>query len=753
MHLRVTLLLFFIHSFIPSLTSAKVSYTMAGVSETQTLCYNSIDDGGKCIYVQRSVRNNPDFDLERSAQSDNFVIFWGANIEGDPRDSILNPELWFDPDYILEVSEAFFDYVTDTIGFLDPEGENTSRYKFEIVMNGTWTEQFTGWAFGGPVDNTTGGLWIHPRSSRGPGVIVHEIGHACQGMVTIDNPGRGFHAPYSGFFWEGHTEFLRGVYVGDNWQRLLQRYIMTSMMHFSTIRRYYQNFAFLEYLADEYGFETINAMWHESDMTVDHPLTSLRDKVMQYTQDDLNDDIARSAMRNVTWDGYSREGIREAFSGLDNQYLSRMYTILDTVAGEPGWYIVPEYLAPADYGYNIIPLFPDDGTEKIRVKFTGLENLNAGGAGSRYGFVAVDRDNNVRYSEVFSDTDREAGFYLAPGDEYIYMVVSGAPSEHHNYGYDPEGDFIWEPGYPKYYRYPYKVSFEGALPAGHKRGYNSKRDLYPGSTHINGGGWVAQTARVDGSAFVGPDAQVLGKAKVSGNARIEGYAIVSDNAAISGHAIVRDHASVTGNSVIEDYSLVEKTSFVHDSKISDKAVVSGSAVIMGNSQLSGRAVAKDLAFLRGRIISGTAVVGGDSENYNNISYGTYLSNRRSGQPDGAVIHELNADVNPMWAEYHYPEGRRPSRPIGLKVYNNEEGIAELNWEPSESLFCDPQYYVLKKTGEDWTVIGTSWLNNFSVEGLQNGKEYIFKIQATDRSGNLSEKSNAALVKTEYENQR
>ncbi len=54
------------------------------------------------------VRNNPDFDLSRSAESENFVIFWGSKIEGDPRDSVLNPDLWFDPDYILDISEEFF---------------------------------------------------------------------------------------------------------------------------------------------------------------------------------------------------------------------------------------------------------------------------------------------------------------------------------------------------------------------------------------------------------------------------------------------------------------------------------------------------------------------------------------------------------------------------------------------------------------------------------------------------------------------
>ena len=41
----------------------------------------------------------------------------------------------------------------------------------------------------------------------------------------------------------------------------------------------------------------------------------------------------------------------------------------------------------------------------------------------------------------------------------------------------------------------------------------------PAHRHVNGGGWVADTARVDATAYVGPMAQVSGEAWVSGEAR------------------------------------------------------------------------------------------------------------------------------------------------------------------------------------------------------------------------------------------
>ena len=45
--------------------------------------------------------------------------------------------------------------------------------------------------------------------------------------------------------------------------------------------------------------------------------------------------------------------------------------------------------------------------------------------------------------------------------------------------------------------------------------------------HKNGGGWVANTARVEETAYIGPDAQVSGVALVSGNAQVSGAALVS----------------------------------------------------------------------------------------------------------------------------------------------------------------------------------------------------------------------------------
>ena len=57
--------------------------------------------------------------------------------------------------------------------------------------------------------------------------------------------------------------------------------------------------------------------------------------------------------------------------------------------------------------------------------------------------------------------------------------------------------------------------------------FQDGRGPVPAHQHPNGGGWVADTARVAASACVGRDAWVCGDAEVSGDARVYGDARVS----------------------------------------------------------------------------------------------------------------------------------------------------------------------------------------------------------------------------------
>ncbi|MBN2698441.1 MAG: T9SS type A sorting domain-containing protein [Bacteroidales bacterium] len=695
-----------------------------------------INDGtDKEIVLQNAVRTNAGFSWDRTAQSDDFIVYWGEKITGEPTDAV-NGDLAFDPQNILGILEDLLVYFVDTIHFItNPDTLNMGRYKHEVVMNETWNSGFTGWAFGGWADEKIGGMWIHPRATNGPATLAHEFTHMNQCMVFLQYPGYGLNMPYAGFFWESHANFMMKNYTDTYTGVQPERYIFTSMMQYSTTRRHYQNLYFLDYLVDKYGMETVNDIWRKGDPESSHPLTSLRDSVLRYTQDDLNDEFGYHAMKNVTWDYSGGEKIRAAIRSVDPIYVQRMYTVPDSVFDEPGTFVVPEYLAPGDYGYNIIPLYPDAGSSEVTIHFTGLENQPAGGAGWRYGFVGVDHSGTPRYSTLFSDSEGTATFTLSPSDSTIYFVVTGAPQRHHNYP--------WEPGYPKVYRYPYLFQIEGALPEGHKPGYNSLKETHPGAPHPNGGGWVASTAGVAPTAYVGPNAQVLGTARVLHNARIEDYAIVKDNSVVSENAIVRDHAIVGGGSIVSHDAIVEKSARVFsDSRIRDKAVVTGSALLYGTT-LTGSAVAKDLARLYYVSHSGTTIIGGDAEEHDGYSAGTHLQMSRSSGNDGLINHPANLDVNPAWEVYIYPKGEKPAPPANLAPVETTDHSVTLSWDQAPD-YREVESYYLFREGELLEIIsGTA----ATVSNLSPQTTYSFAVKAVDRSGNVSAYSEIIDVTT------
>jgi len=91
----------------------------------------------------------------------------------------------------------------------------------------------------------------------------------------------------------------------------------------------------------------------------------------------------------------------------------------------------------------------------------------------------------------------------------------------------------------------------------------------PAHRHVNGGGWVANTATVEDSAFVGEDARVGGNAWVGGNALVLGCAWVLGNARVGGNA------RVSGNALVLD-----------DAQVCGDAEVSGNAQALRDARIS-----------------------------------------------------------------------------------------------------------------------------------------------------------------------
>lgn len=110
----------------------------------------------------------------------------------------------------------------------------------------------------------------------------------------------------------------------------------------------------------------------------------------------------------------------------------------------------------------------------------------------------------------------------------------------------------------------------------------------PAHHHVNGGGWVAETAEVAPTAFVGPDAAVFGSARVLDNSIVDNLAWVLGNATVAGTASIIEDAEVSGNARITGSARIEGSAWVSgDAVVEDEAVVGGRARLSASARISG----------------------------------------------------------------------------------------------------------------------------------------------------------------------
>ena len=593
----------------------------------------------KKVYIPNEWKNGTfDYSFQRSAQSDNFIIFWGPLAGTDPRTA--PSDIAFDPAKVLETAEELYGFYIDSLRFLSDTGGLLAEWKMILVMLHTW-EGVEGWAFGGNYDGTTGAMWMHPHAASDGPTLAHEFTHAMQNYTWMMFPGHSFvNHDYVGFFWETHAEFMAMQRYPDIAKYFdMARWLNTSQFHWSSTRHHYQAFIFLQFVKELDGLELINRMWRESNIG-EHPLETYM-RLTGRSQQELNDLFGQYAMKNVHWDYEIGDRLRERIATLPEVFRLNPEIIPDALDPAEGLYQIQDHRAPQDYGYNHIQLYPvradscDETIVQIRLK--GYDET-AGDAGWRWGLVARDSVGNIRYSEMMRD-EGELEFRMEEDEKELFLVVSGAPDRHHNYA--------WEAGFPRIWRYPYAFRLRGAFPEGHQPGYTRVPEGVAGAPHPNGGGFVASTARVAPTAYVAPGACVLDRAEVSGQARIEGHALVKHNARIGENARLRDYvtigedASLTGRAEVSGHAWV-----FGGNRISGDAVVRGHSVIFG-TQVYGQALLEDNIFCWGAELYGTVKLGGDAEYFRPCSAGTYLQVQGAyGRDcDGLDVHPANEYLN------------------------------------------------------------------------------------------------------------
>ncbi len=361
-----------------------------------------------------------DFSYKRMVQSDNLALFWHKEYGDNP---MANPDTsrLFDPEKALDECERFYNYYVNELKLVLKGKSLTDKYKMLIYVFGG----NEGTAFGGGEEEKVGILWTPAiRINKEPfGALAHEMAHCFQYLSRIDcgtgprGPIMEMSAQY--MLWQVYPEWM----TFENYH--LEAFLKGTHYAFLHPENMYHSPYVLEYWAEKHGKEFFGELSRKT-LEGEDPVTTYK-RINSLTQEQFNDEIFDASRKFITWDLKRIEDVARQYA---NQHKS---TLVD--AGD-GWYRIDSSNCPQNYGYNGIKLnVPAAGTEVV-MNFKGIAGtegysaVKTDKAGWRYGFLASLKDGSRVYGDVFKDTEGTASFKVPENTEYLWLVVSGAPTEH-----------------------------------------------------------------------------------------------------------------------------------------------------------------------------------------------------------------------------------------------------------------------------------------------------------------------------------
>lgn len=388
-----------------------------------------------------------EFCNQRSAQSDDLAMFWAKEYGDDPTKN-ADPKKRFDPQQSLVECERFYRYYIDVLGFAAKGHSVSDKYKMLIyVVGGTG-----GTANGGGLENKIGVLWTPAvRINRPPyGALAHEMGHCFQYLIHADG---GTGSPPGPFFEMTSQYMLWQVY--PEWQTFekyhLDAFMKQTHLAFMHPDNQYHSPYMLEYWAYKHGPTFLASLWRDMNRGED-PIQSY-ERLTKIDQATFNDEVFDAARRFVTWD---LPRIEKTSARYANQHTTELKDVGDN------WYEIAESRCPQNYGYNAIKLTVPAADSSVTLNFkgeagaTGFRSIKPELAGWRYGFLAVKQDGSRVYGPTNSASEGQTKFVVPGGTKFLWLVVTGAPTQHWPYkaSKDNSSDEQW----------PYRIQLTGTAP-------------------------------------------------------------------------------------------------------------------------------------------------------------------------------------------------------------------------------------------------------------------------------------------------
>jgi hypothetical protein len=608
------------------------------------------DRPGDTVAINLKLNLKPGMKIEglKKVESKHGCTWWEPAHEKNGFDPVVMPRR------ALRMLEETWQIAVNQLGYRDPcLGENpasTTRHKINHI---TWYDGF--WMGGGDpphLNIQAGGL--HDESWGNP--MPHELVHTVQaGQLDFLN----------GCHWESHANYVRfcrnfhfreftGLDCLDFGVLLRSNYFQD---HPRLIYADYRPYFYLDNDPDQFGFAPglTAKLWQTG--TKDERLWTRLPKLLPpgVTLAQVAAGMARSW---ITFDFPAGEHIKTKLFGPDQDGRIRWFRYmapLTPVADRPEWWAAPLAKAPMKFGWCCHEI--EATAPVINAKLEGLD-IQGADEDWRWGFVSLGAKDSYVVSDIFKPGT--GSFKVPAGNERLILFVAATPKNPSLSYPRPTPDTAVD-RHPEHRRYPYEITFRGAKP----KDLRLPVDMPDGKPHPNGGGFVANSAKVDASAFVGPDARVLGTASVLGQARILDRAVIRET------ATVRDRAEVSGAAVVGG-----------NAKVSDDARVRNFAFVGGQAKLRERARVGDLAEVQENLdIAGDAWLRGVTAPLGNSKIGGYAIL----DADYAMAFDLNDGVHfhhVPWGEWYLTEfAAKLTKPRGLVAsyhFNETDGAQALD---------------------------------------------------------------------------
>lgn len=402
--------------------------------------------------------SNPsnNWSMERSRQSENWIIFWEPGYGADPS-VVTDASYRIDVNHLLALAESFYAYYTDSLKFISADGSKSGKYKMIIRLR--YTRDWE--ASGSGVDDTIGLLTLTAWSAQAGGhTLAHEVGHCFQYQVHCDNNNQngwmyGFGPQTSGGngWWEQCAQWQGfKIYTSEQFSvGNFASYLNTAHKHILHESPRYDKYFIQDYWTMKHGKGFIGRLWNES-LKPEDPVETYK-RITGVTQEEFNDEMYDRAARFTTWD------IPELKSYGTAKITARPQPAMMDV-GDNYWQVSAAN-CPENYGYNSIRLNVPTNGVRVSAYFEGKAGADGfrknyiTQAGWRYGFVALLKNGERVYGDMGSasyNNPLDTIHFDCPAQtQMLWLVVTGTPTSYWRHAWDDNdsNDEQW----------PYQVKF------------------------------------------------------------------------------------------------------------------------------------------------------------------------------------------------------------------------------------------------------------------------------------------------------